>query len=193
MQWSYEQARKHSQKGSAKQKARYDRKVRGATLEVGDIVLIRAIASGKDYKIQDRWAAEKHCVVAVPHRGMPVYVVQPEDNPDAPTKTLHRNRLLPLEIADVIEDDEPQITEPTGTGEPEILEARRDQDLIETASLDHDGVLTPTKVIAQPEDLQVVPVKRRSSRTRTAVREPTWWPSYQLYGKGRHGQYPDWK
>ena len=82
-----------------KQKARhrglYDLKCRGATLTVGDLVLVKQTAWKGRHKIQDRWESRKYKVVDQPTPGIPVYTVKSLTG--GKTKVLHRNLLLPLQ------------------------------------------------------------------------------------------------
>ena len=60
----------------ARHKELYDRKCRGAELEVGDLVLVKQTAWKGRHKIQDRWEDEKYQVVDQPTPGVPMYAVK---------------------------------------------------------------------------------------------------------------------
>ncbi len=77
------------------QKSHYDQKVRGATVEVGDQVLVRNVAFHGPHKLADRWQEEVHCVLSQPNRQIPVFEVQ-DVKQEGPVRTLHRNMLLPV-------------------------------------------------------------------------------------------------
>lgn len=70
-------------------------KVREATLDVGDRVLIRQVAFRGRHKIADRWVKDPYVVIGIPIPGIPVFEVQKESD-YSDVKTLHRNLLLPF-------------------------------------------------------------------------------------------------
>ena len=69
-------------------------KCRGATLDVGDLVLVKQTAWKGRHKIQDRWESGEYQVVGQPTPGVPVYTVKRITG--GKTRVLHRNLLLPL-------------------------------------------------------------------------------------------------
>jgi hypothetical protein len=82
--------------GSQKeQKRKFDLKVRGAVVGVGDRVLVRNVGLRGKHKIADRWSPDAYIVVCQPNNDVPVYVVVKE-NGHGSARTLHRNMLLPL-------------------------------------------------------------------------------------------------
>lgn len=74
-------------------KVRFDQHVTESTLGVGDRVLVRNVRLRGKHKLADKWEAIVHVVVSQ-KTGLPVYTVKPE-NKDGPTRTLHRDLLLP--------------------------------------------------------------------------------------------------
>ena len=76
-------------------KGLYDTKCRGATFDIGDLVLVKQTAWKGRYKIQDCWEEEEYQVVAYPTSGVPVYVVK--SIVGGRPRVLHRNLLLPLQ------------------------------------------------------------------------------------------------
>ena len=78
-------------KQQARHKRLYDRKCRGATLDTGDLVVVKQTAWKSRHKIQDPWEEEEYQVVDQPTPGVPVYVVK------SIARVLHRNLLLPLQ------------------------------------------------------------------------------------------------
>ena len=84
-----------AQRQQAKHRELYDMKCRGATLDVGDLVLVKQTAWKGRYKIQDRWESEEYQMVGQPTPGVPVYAVKRIAG--GKTKVLHRNHLLPLQ------------------------------------------------------------------------------------------------
>ena len=84
-----------AQKQQAKHRELYDLKCRGATLDVGDLVLVKQTAWKGRHKIKDRWESGEYQVVDQPTPGVPVYSVKSVAG--GKTKVLHRNLLLPLQ------------------------------------------------------------------------------------------------
>ncbi|VDI56915.1 Hypothetical predicted protein [Mytilus galloprovincialis] len=93
---AYELASKAADRAREKQKTGYDLKARGATLEIGDKVLVKVVAydDGK-HKIADRWEDDVYVIIGQPNSDVPVYTVQKE-NGEGRRRTLHRNLLLPV-------------------------------------------------------------------------------------------------
>lgn len=89
-----EPASKNAFKPAERNKMRFDQRVKSSTLEKGDRVLIRNVWLCGKHKLEDKW--EKDIYVVVSRAGdLPVYTVQPENNPSARSRTLHRYLLLP--------------------------------------------------------------------------------------------------
>ena len=84
-----------AQSQQAKHRKLYDMKCRGATLEVGDLVLVKQTAWKGRHKIQNRWESGEYQVVGQPTPGVPVYTVKRKSG--GKTNVLHRNLLLPLQ------------------------------------------------------------------------------------------------
>ena len=82
-------------KQQARHKGFYDRKCRGATLDVGNLVLVKQTAWKGRHKIQDCWEEEEYQVVDQPTPGVPVYVVK--SIAGGRPRVLHRNLLVPLQ------------------------------------------------------------------------------------------------
>lgn len=57
----------------------YDTKVKGATIDVGDRVLVKKVAFDGKHKIADRWEDEPYFVITKPNKDIPVYTVRRED------------------------------------------------------------------------------------------------------------------
>ena len=76
-------------------KANYDLKVRAATLDEGDRVLIRQLAFKGRHKISGKWDKDPYVVIDIPIAGIPVFKIQKVSD-SAVIKTLHRNLLLPF-------------------------------------------------------------------------------------------------
>ena len=95
LDFAYKVAAREAQKSADRNKTNYDLKVREATLDVGDHVLIRNVGLRGKNKLADKWDNDPYIVIDIPDRNVPVYKVQRESgNPSV--KTLHRNMLLPF-------------------------------------------------------------------------------------------------
>lgn len=83
----------NASKSADRNKARFDNRVIPSALEPGDRVLVRNVRLRGKHKLSDKWEEEVYVVV---HRAgdLPVYRVKPESS-DGPTRTLHRDLLLP--------------------------------------------------------------------------------------------------
>lgn len=92
---SYVIATRAAEKARQTQKGQYDVRARGATLEVGDRVLVRILAFEGKHKLADKWEEDPYVVLSQPNDGIPVFVVQREDATGR-KRTLHRNHLLPI-------------------------------------------------------------------------------------------------
>ncbi|KAK7906795.1 hypothetical protein WMY93_015407 [Mugilogobius chulae] len=89
----YKLASQNAQKSAQKNKSRFDQRVKPASLEAGDRVLVRNVRIRGKHKLEDKW--EQDVYVVVQRAGdLPVYIVKPETR-DGPTRTLHRDLLLP--------------------------------------------------------------------------------------------------
>ena len=113
LDFAYKVAAREAQKSADRNKANYDLKVREATLDVGDHVLIRNVGLRRKNKLADKWDKDPYVVIDIPDRNVPVYKVQRESgNPTV--KTLHRNMLLPFSAIPVISEIRPipSVTQP---------------------------------------------------------------------------------
>ena len=84
-----------AQRQQARHRGLYDLKCRGATLSMGDLVLVKQTAWKGRHKIQDQWESGEYQVVGQPTPGVLVYTVK--SLAGGKTKLLHRNLLLPLQ------------------------------------------------------------------------------------------------
>ena len=92
---AYRLASSEAEKARGKQKHGYDKRVRYATLQPGDRVLVRILAFEGRHKIADKWEDKPYVVLEHKNPDLPVYVVQCEEG-SGPKRTLHRNHLLPI-------------------------------------------------------------------------------------------------
>ncbi|MCG8432029.1 MAG: hypothetical protein MJA29_12770, partial [Candidatus Omnitrophica bacterium] len=90
---AYDTARKHIEKSQQNQKRNYDTKVRGATLQKGDKVLVKEVAFEGPHKLADKWSEEVWLVESQPNSDIPVFKIR---NESRKTRTVHRNLLLPI-------------------------------------------------------------------------------------------------
>lgn len=95
LNFAYKVAAREAQKSANRNNANYDSRVREATLNIGDRVLIRNVGLRGKQKLADKWDKDQYIVIGVPDKNIPVYNVQKEFG-DPTVKTLHRNMLLPF-------------------------------------------------------------------------------------------------
>ena len=93
---AYDTASRVAAASKDRHKKLYDRQTRGASLQVGDHVLVRNLSIRGKHKIADKWEEQAYQVISQPDDSIPVYVVSPLDNKNR-TRTLHRNMLLPID------------------------------------------------------------------------------------------------
>ena len=91
----YHLATESSKQSQQKQKEGYDMRVRGATIRVGDRVLVKIVAFKEKHKLADKWEQEPYKVLGPPNPDIPVFTVQKEDG-EGRKRNLHRNLLLPV-------------------------------------------------------------------------------------------------
>ncbi|KAK7881963.1 hypothetical protein WMY93_028137 [Mugilogobius chulae] len=107
LEQSYQLASKNSAKSAARNKSRFDLRVTPSSLEVGDRVLVRNVRLRGKHKLEDKW--EKEVYVVLSRAGdLPVYTVRPESAVHGPTRTLHRDLLLPCGFLPVDVDPTPE-------------------------------------------------------------------------------------
>jgi hypothetical protein len=110
MKWAFAKAKHVSDCSGQRSKKKYDQKVRGQKLQVGDVVLVRVNAFRGRHKLQDRWEQDEYIIIGQPHVDMPVYQVRPIVG--GKLRTLHRNYLLLLRST-----DEPEVMEDTSSSQ----------------------------------------------------------------------------
>lgn len=108
---SYQLAIANAKKVADKNKRRFDMRVRESTLEIGDRVLVRNVRLRGKNKLADRWESTVY-VVQKRAGDLPVYTVCPEGQ-DGPTRTLHRDLLLPCGFLSEIEEEPVNSKPPT--------------------------------------------------------------------------------
>ena len=95
MKFVQNKAKQIASKQEARHKRLYDRKCRGATLDVGDLVLVKQTAWKGRHKIQGQWEEEEYQVVDQPTPGVLVYLVK--NIAGGRPRVLHSNLLLSLQ------------------------------------------------------------------------------------------------
>lgn len=89
---AYRKVIEESKKAAARNKQLYDNRARQATIQEGDLVLVRNLSTRGKHKLADRWEEDPYQVEeCIP--GLPVYKVQDKDGKE---RVLHRNLLLPF-------------------------------------------------------------------------------------------------
>ena len=91
---AFQLASRQSESSMIKQKEYYDKRIRGAMLHPGDLVLVRKTGVHAWDKLTDRWEEVPHEVKKKLCDDIPVYVVQSIKG--GRKRTLHRNLLLPI-------------------------------------------------------------------------------------------------
>ena len=95
LHWAQEAAQKSIDKNMARQKTYYDKSYKCARLQKGDLVMIRVVKPGSDYKIADKWEQDPWKIVDK-RPDSPVYKLQNTHTKEV--KELHRNLLYPLRL-----------------------------------------------------------------------------------------------
>lgn len=168
LELAFRQATRHLQAAKQKQEHYYNRKVRGTSLQEGDLVLVRKLGTHLFDKLADKWEEPVYKVVRKPYKDLPVFQVRPVDG--GRLRTLHRNLLLPIqtrmEDEDVIDHGEPTGRQTTNvvdehpvddTDEEQTVVGLLPQQQQPTGLVvDHQGSHTGVISSAEEEDLTVV-------------------------------------
>lgn len=109
LQESYQLATKNAAKVAERNKIRYDQHVTESILDVGDRVLVRNIRIRGKHKLADKWESIVYVVVSQKDN-LPVYTVKPEHQ-NGPTRTLHRDLLLPCGFLPTVPENPPATQE----------------------------------------------------------------------------------
>ena len=123
LKFAHNKAKLVASRQQARHKGLYDRKCRGAALEIGDLVLVKQTAWKGRHKIQDHWEEEEYQVVDQSTPGVPVYVVK--SIAGGRPRVLHRNLLLPLQGRIRQEGGTGEESSPDSESESETCEAAR--------------------------------------------------------------------
>ena len=73
--FAHKKAKQVASRQKAMHKRLYDKRCKGASLDIKDLVLIRKTAWKGKHKIQDRWESDEYQVIGQPNPGIPVYKV----------------------------------------------------------------------------------------------------------------------
>ena len=154
-------ARNNAQKNAGTGKKIYDRKVYGATLQVGDRVLVRNLSErGGTGKLRSWWEENVHVVIRKKDENIPVYVVKAE-NGTGPERVLHRNLLLPC-------DHLPLETPPEDTPEEEpVVVTKSKKKKKKSTSNASVGITSDVPVVATTPDVPVVVEKKTRKKKST--------------------------
>lgn len=163
---SYRVATENFTKIADRNKLRFDRRVVESSLEPGDRVLVRNVRLRGKHKLADKWEADVHVVVR--RAGdLPVYTVKPE-NKEGPSRTLHRDLLLPCGFLPV---SEPEATPgPRQSNRPRTRrQSRMETQVADDASYSEDddhffypsremlnADLSEARVLTRPDEVQLM-------------------------------------
>ena len=95
LRFAHKKVKQETGRQQARHKGLYDRRCKGAPLDIEDLVLVKKTAWKGRHKIQDRWESDEYQVIGQPSPGIPVYEVKSVAG--GRTRVLHHNPLLPLQ------------------------------------------------------------------------------------------------
>ena len=96
LKWAYKKAEEVNIHKRAHHKRVYDRKVKFARLEIGDLVLVQQKPFSRKHKFSDWWENGPYTIVGK-QKGIPVYNVEPViGTGKMKLQVLYRNMLFPL-------------------------------------------------------------------------------------------------
>lgn len=95
LQETYKAAISATEAAARRMQKLYNKGVRGANPQPGDVVLVRKLGFKGKHKLANKWEEEPYKVLRKPCMDSPVYVVRRLDD-EGPERTLHRNHLLPI-------------------------------------------------------------------------------------------------
>ena len=135
-------------------KDRYDKAVRGATVQLGDRVLVKNVGLRGKCKLANRFEANIYRVMEQPDLTIPVFVVVNERD-RRKRRTLHRNMLLPVNFLSPASKEIPQIGPPLQTpAAPDVIH-QRSLDLSSDESVEEEEHLVwlgPEQTLAEHAD-----------------------------------------
>ena len=95
LRFAHKKAKQVAGKQQTRHKGLYDRRCKGAVLDIEDLVLVKKTALKGKHKIQNRWENDEYQVIGQPNPGIPVYEVKCVAG--GRTRVLHHNLLLSLQ------------------------------------------------------------------------------------------------
>jgi hypothetical protein len=101
---AYKIASRQGEGEEVRQKERYDTKVQGSTIEVGDREPVRKNGYTSRHKLTNHWEDEVYKVKEQPDKSIPVFVVKGEGK--GKTRTLHRNMSLSVNFLPIPKQEE---------------------------------------------------------------------------------------
>uniref|UniRef100_A0A3B3I4L9 Gypsy retrotransposon integrase-like protein 1 n=1 Tax=Oryzias latipes TaxID=8090 RepID=A0A3B3I4L9_ORYLA len=151
---SYKLASKNAWRSADKNKSSFDKYVKPASLQVGDRVLVRNVKIRGKHKLADRWEHDVYVVVS--RAGdLPVYVVQPESG-GGPTRTLHRDLLLPCGfLPPCYSDNAPNCTTLRRPHTRSQSRLQSSPDITEDQEQEDDEVIIPTERTVLPMSFSI--------------------------------------
>ena len=84
MNYAYRLVSDRTSKLDARNKDKYDSRLRENTMEAGDRVLVRNVGIQGKHKLGDKWGRYPYIVVSQPNPDIPVFRVRPENGKNAP-------------------------------------------------------------------------------------------------------------
>jgi transposase InsO family protein len=140
LEFAFKVADTASRKAKRRQAVNFDKKQRGASLKSGDAVLVKKTGVHMMDKLADDWEEDTYVVLDRVDPGIPVYIVQ--SNEDGHQRTLHRNHLLPIgqTIEEPEDSNQRNEEQPTG-GSTRKTEEDSDVDADSVLEVDSEGVL----------------------------------------------------
>ena len=145
LRFAHKKAKKVAGRQQARHKGLYDRRCKGAVLDIRDLVLVNKTAWKGRHKIQDKWESDEYQVIGQPNPGIPVYEIKSVVG--GRTRVLHQNLLLPLqgrvrqqggqEVEDLQGPEEVEAKEPqVKTGKRHVSPQEKPTQHMETSSQD---------------------------------------------------------
>ena len=80
------------------------------SFKIGDLVVPRQKSFRGKCKIQDRWDSTLYEVIEIPYPDMPVFKIQPQGDPEAKPRILHRNLLQPIRQIETSKAEDPKVS-----------------------------------------------------------------------------------
>lgn len=143
LETAYKAATEAAHLAAKKQARSYNKKKRGMSLEVGDLVLLKNVGLRGKHKIADKWQQDPFVVDAKPNPDIPVYRIKRGSE----VKMIHRNLLLPVALP--YQNDVADMPDTASEGQDDTAELEDEGDLQFTvAMIGEDDLLVDQ--VAQP-------------------------------------------